>query len=142
MAVGGDVAMTKDGLTLINYFADYDPDLILLGGDIAYDNGYRSCYYSWDNFYDMFDSINKKLNRIVPIVLSVGNHDVGLPVMRKLKIPFNIEDIPYYFLYHPQHSSNDSHNIPAPENRSTFHIHKIGPMLHFHLDSGYLLSFE
>jgi len=33
---------------------EYKPDIIILGGDTVYDDGMRSCYDSWDNFYSMF----------------------------------------------------------------------------------------
>ena len=32
----------------------FNPDVIILGGDIAYDNGMRICYYTWDTFLDLF----------------------------------------------------------------------------------------
>jgi len=43
---------------MTNNIADYDPDIIIIGGDTVYDDGMRTCYYSWDNFYDMFNSLN------------------------------------------------------------------------------------
>ena len=54
MAVGGDVGMTEQGIAMTNNLVQFDPDVIFLGGDLAYDNAIRTCYYSWDNFYDMF----------------------------------------------------------------------------------------
>jgi hypothetical protein len=54
MAVGGDVSMTKEGELITSYLVNYDPDIIIIGGDIAYDDGMRTCYYSWDNFYNIF----------------------------------------------------------------------------------------
>ena len=35
--------------------ASYNPDAILIGGDVAYDSGMKECYYSWDKFYETFD---------------------------------------------------------------------------------------
>jgi 3D (Asp-Asp-Asp) domain-containing protein len=54
LAVGGDVGMTAQGVAMTNHLIAYDPDVILLGGDLVYDNAIRNCYYSWDNFYSMF----------------------------------------------------------------------------------------
>jgi hypothetical protein len=39
---------------MTSYLFQYNPDIIILGGDTVYDDGMRSCYYSWDNFYSMF----------------------------------------------------------------------------------------
>lgn len=54
MAIGGDLGMTKNGEIMTSYLFQYNPDIIILGGDTVYDDGMRSCYYSWDNFYRMF----------------------------------------------------------------------------------------
>jgi predicted MPP superfamily phosphohydrolase len=62
---------------MTSYLVSFSPDIIILGGDTVYDDGMRSCYNSWDEFYTMFEDINSKLNRIVPFVMAVGNHDVG-----------------------------------------------------------------
>lgn len=77
MAIGGDLGMNKNGEIMTSYLNDFAPDVIILGGDTVYDDGMRSCYYSWDNFYRMFEPVYEKLNRLVPIVMSIGNHDVG-----------------------------------------------------------------
>ena len=55
MVVGGDVSLTKEAIRINNHVVNFNPDIIMIGGDIAYDNGLRSCWYSWDNFYRMFD---------------------------------------------------------------------------------------
>jgi metallophosphoesterase superfamily enzyme len=89
MAVGGDIGMTPDAKTLTNYLINENPDVIIIGGDTAYDNAMRTCYYSWDNFYNIFEDLNKKLNRIVPIILTVGNHDVGFDAFATVEIDRN-----------------------------------------------------
>ena len=86
MAVGGDVSMTPEGLTITDNLVNYDPDVIIIGGDITYDDGMRTCYYSWDNFYDIFDELNNKLNRLVPLIMTVGNHDVGFDSMATVQL--------------------------------------------------------
>lgn len=45
---GGDVAYNKAAERLVSKITLFKPDLILIGGDIAYDNGNIHCYYSWD----------------------------------------------------------------------------------------------
>jgi len=46
----------------------------------------RTCYYSWDNFYNLFEDLNNKLGRLVPIIMSIGNHDVGFDSMATVQI--------------------------------------------------------
>jgi len=86
MAVGGDISMTQEGKRITQNLVDYNPDIIIIGGDNTYDDGMRTCYYSWDNFYNLFDELNDKLNRLVPLVMSVGNHDVGFDSMATTEI--------------------------------------------------------
>lgn len=50
---------------------------MIIGGDIAYDNSFAYCYYSWDNFYAMVEKLghqNEAGGRLVPLILSIGNH--------------------------------------------------------------------
>lgn len=55
----------------------------------------------------MFDGLNKKLNRLVPVIFSIGNHDVGFDALATVKLNFNNpDDIPYYFLFNPQEKPN------------------------------------
>ena len=79
--MGGDVGLDEDAWKLTSYLVDYNPHVILMGGDIAYDDGMSTCFNSWDNFYDIFDDLNSKLNRIIPMILTVGNHDVGFDAL-------------------------------------------------------------
>ena len=81
MAVGGDLGMTKAGQQMTNHLTEYKPDIIILGGDTVYDDGMRSCYDSWDNFYNMFEPIYEELGYLVPLVMSIGNHDVGFDAL-------------------------------------------------------------
>lgn len=73
--------MNEDAVKLTSHLVDYDPHVILIGGDIAYDDGMDTCFYSWDNFYNIFEDLNRNVSRIVPIVLTVGNHDVGFDAL-------------------------------------------------------------
>ena len=57
MAVGGDVGLTVNGSKLTSYLIDYKPDVLIIGGDIAYDDAMRTCSYSWDNFYWIFEEL-------------------------------------------------------------------------------------
>jgi hypothetical protein len=84
--------------------------VIVIGGDTAYDDGSKN-YYSWDTVYYLFEELNDGLGRLVPMVYSIGNHDVGFHAMSRVKINMdNEEDIPYYFSFNPHHTLliNDS----------------------------------
>lgn len=116
--------------------------MIVLGGDTTYDDGMRSCYSNWDELYTMFENIYEKIGRLVPLVMSVGNHDVGFDALTDNAISTADEDIPLFFYFNPQHSSTDAKtDIPKLDSRSSFHYHKIGPSLMFNLDSGYVKDF-
>jgi hypothetical protein len=85
----------------------YNPDIIIIGGDNSYDDGMRTCYYSWDNFYDIFDDLNQKMDRLVPLIMSVGNHDVGFDALSNVGVDMELDEVPLYFLYNPQHLPTD-----------------------------------
>lgn len=81
MAVGGDLGMTDEGIKITSFLSDFKPDVIVLGGDTTYDDGMRSCYHTWDEFYGMFEPVYDKVDRLIPIIMSVGNHDVGFDAL-------------------------------------------------------------
>ena len=84
--------------------ATYNPDIIMLGGDIVYDNGFPTCYESWDSFYSAFDFYAfTPNNRIIPFILSVGNHDIGLNAISNVNRSANAKG-PLYFAWNPQNS--------------------------------------
>jgi metallophosphoesterase superfamily enzyme len=107
IVIGGDVGFEGEGIasTLLSHLVEYDPHAIIIGGDDAYDDGYKTCYYSWDTVYYLFEEINQKLKRLVPLVFSIGNHDVGYHALADVKINFDdVENVPYYFTFNPQHT--------------------------------------
>ena len=117
--------------------------MIVIGGDIAYDDGMRSCYYSWDNFYRIFEPLYESMNRLVPLVLSVGNHDVGFDALTDNSINNSTNEMPLFFVYNPQHTafSKYTNSSKASLQKRSYHYHKLGPTIHFNLDSGYISSF-
>ncbi len=107
MAVGGDLGMTKNGEILTSYLDAYAPDVILLGGDTVYDDGMRNCYYSWDNFYHMFEALFDRIGRIIPIVFTVGNHDVGFNALADVVVDRSMANTPLFFVYNPQQAAKN-----------------------------------
>ena len=83
------------------------------------------------------------LNRTVPLIMSVGNHDVGFDALSKASISKDFSKIPLFFMFNPQHGTNQSNSegIPRYDQRSTIHHHLIGNTMHVILDSGYLKKY-
>jgi hypothetical protein len=102
----------------------------------------KNCFYSWDTFYYLFDVLNVKLNRIIPMVLTIGNHDVGYNALANVSVDFyDVENIPYYFTFNPQHKILTK-TVPNASERLSYHYHILGPTVHFNLDSGYIESHQ
>lgn len=140
MVVGGDSSGSDLSSTFIQEATKYNPDVILVGGDIVYDNGDFNCYYCWDYYLSLFDDLNKNSGRLIPLVLAVGNHDVGQDDFEFLDLDKNRNS---FFLMFPQHTVNTSEaQVPLPDERLSYFYHKIGNMLHVTLDSGYLIDYD
>jgi len=147
LAVGGDVGSNEIAQKMTGNLEALDPDVIIIGGDGAYDNGMRSCYYNYDSFLNMFESLNKKLNKIVPIILGIGNHELGIHSMSNVNVEISDSKGPLYFLFFPQHLANENASgsitdIPSPGNRRTYFSQILRNTLHTALDSGYISSFN
>ncbi|MFN3802056.1 metallophosphoesterase [Belliella pelovolcani] len=78
IAIGGDSMHKKEWLEKTNkVVASYDPDFIIIGGDMAYENGLAE---NLNRIYDFFDSYKNTLvtedGRILPCIVAIGNHEV------------------------------------------------------------------
>jgi acid phosphatase type 7 len=75
---GGDTMHDKLFMDKTNKVAlRYDPDFIVLGGDLAYANGLASNTHRWDQWFrSIQEHLVDKENRIVPLVIGIGNHEV------------------------------------------------------------------
>lgn len=78
----------------------------------------------------------------MPLILSVGNHDVGFDSLATVQVSPDKEG-PFFFAFHPQQYADlaTKSGIPDIENRSSSHFHRMGKILMMNLDSGYLQSF-
>ena len=54
LAMGGDVGLDELAKNLTAFLVDFKPHVVIIGGDIAYDDGMKTCLFSWDNFYQLF----------------------------------------------------------------------------------------
>lgn len=78
IVLGGDTMHYKDVFERINRQVNaYEPDFVVFGGDLAYADGLPENVHRW---YDWFDVVKRSLitsdNRIIPIVVAIGNHEV------------------------------------------------------------------
>jgi hypothetical protein len=108
-----------------------DADLIMVGGDIAYDNNIPSCYRAWDYIlirmpYKRQDPATKT-TRVIPFIFGVGNHDLGVNSFSESTIEHNSHE-PVFKHYFPQHT--DDGKIPLLKKRRSYFAHKIGDKLH------------
>lgn len=112
------------------------PAAVVIGGDIAYDNGMPSCWCVWDDWLDRWDEAMVGAQRLVPLVFAVGNHDTGTSaVANTLPPPVVKENLPY-FTYFPFHTVEKG--VPTIADRMSHHVHRIGHALVLSLDSGYV----
>lgn len=77
-ASGGDVRHNIQFTNRVNrHIAQYDPDFIVWGGDIAYADGRDDRAYRW---YEVLDSVMHTLvtpaGRDIPVIIGIGNHEV------------------------------------------------------------------
>lgn len=78
IAVGGDTMHDKKVMERTGKLVmTFDPDFVLIGGDLAYANGDSAQVGRW---YDWFEAYNNSLiadyGRVVPMVVAIGNHEV------------------------------------------------------------------
>lgn len=79
IAIGGDTMHDKKLLEKTNKEAvKYNPHFIIMGGDMAYENGSETAA---DRVHDWFETCRNTLitedNRIIPVVVGIGNHEVA-----------------------------------------------------------------
>jgi hypothetical protein len=142
---GGDVGNDKIARQMNkNTVSKLDPDVILIGGDIAYDNNIPVCYRAWDYIilrmpYQKYEPVTDSI-RIIPFIFAAGNHDLGVNSYSGAKITHNTHE-PVFKHYFPQNTENG--NVPKLSARRTFFSHKIGEkLLIMTLDVGYESAME
>ena len=95
-AFGGDVGNTKEADSITSNLATFKPQVIVIGGDISYDNALCGCILTWDFLMNSLEEVNEQLNLIVPWILTVGNHDVGLNSLARRNLTKEEKIIPYF----------------------------------------------
>lgn len=115
-----------------------EPHVLMIGGDIMYDNGMHECYVVNDRFFQTLHSKLKtmggKTNRLIPYIFAIGNHETGYKYGFDVKTAETIP--PFYYLY-PYHreSTLDASGVEQdvtdgvvnkPIDRRSFYLHTIG----------------
>jgi hypothetical protein len=72
---GGDVGLGSVARDLLGHAARVKPMFIMIGGDIAYDNGAPDASDRWDEWLKMYDEATTSSGAMIPLVMSIGNHE-------------------------------------------------------------------
>jgi hypothetical protein len=97
---GGDMG-TSDNITdLAKPYMKDEPDVILIGGDIAYANGDPDRFERWLEWFDhIYEVTITGKGYLVPMILAIGNHEVND------KRGSAREKAPFFFKLFPQHGN-------------------------------------
>jgi hypothetical protein len=94
---GGDMYRREATVELLKAGAKQEPDVALVGGDMAYADGSFRKGVFWDDWLDNWDkNLRHEDGRMVAMICAIGNHEVnGAFGQPKIRAPF-------YFAYFPQ----------------------------------------
>ena len=95
----------------------------------------------------MIDTLVVASNRLIPIVLAVGNHDVGLNSLSETNMSLSTSETPLYFQFFPQHFKQDDKGkslaeVPEISERRTYFNHIFSGVVFYTLDSGFISTFQ
>ena len=142
---GGDISNDHLAIKMNeNTLQNIDFDLLMIGGDIAYDNNVPSCYHVWDYFLNnlylkRYDTQSNTM-RVIPVIYGSGNHDLGVDSYSNAKILHN-DHSPILKHLFPQNIFNGT--VPNIANRRSYFSHKIGErILILSPDVGYETAIE
>jgi len=136
--VASDLGRTDAMIRVSELISSSDPEFIVIGGDLAYDNGYPACYCTWDWIFSAFRyHLFRPDGALIPLLVAIGNHETQGDLT-------GIENVPFFLDYFPY---SDGVNEPVSEEpyawkeRSLYHSHHFGELMTFvALDSGHVLS--
>lgn len=74
--VSGDHSSDEKSQEMLKLSVEKSPDIILIGGDIVYDNGMLTCYRRWDRMLKEYEKLGiTPSGHMIPLLTSVGNHE-------------------------------------------------------------------
>jgi hypothetical protein len=126
---GGDLGLGSDVRQLHAHAAARKPQFAIIGGDLAYVNGELSDVEDWDEWFDQWeDGMVTPDGLTVPMVLSVGNHEVRGGYLG------GTERAPFYTGFFAQPTSTD---------RPSYFRTRFGALMALYtLDTGHIVSHE
>ena len=155
VVIAGDAGVTDFTDQIMTQMIATRPYLAVIGGDVAYDNGFLSCACTWDSFLSMWESKRVDGRFLVPLSFAAGNHDLAVndnnkgafdPQEKTCSLETITRAKPLFFAWFPHDTVVSSSNIvePAPIcARSTLRKHTIGGLVNIWiLDSAYAVSPE
>lgn len=75
---GGDMGSNDTAAAIFGKAIEQNPDLILIGGDIAYANGNTDNWERWETWFEkIVTQTHKASGKIIPMVLAIGNHETN-----------------------------------------------------------------
>jgi acid phosphatase type 7 len=75
---GGDMSASKAIETIAKKSITDETMALLIGGDVAYANGKTSNYKMWLKWFEIMNrSMRTPNGRLIPLIVSVGNHEVN-----------------------------------------------------------------
>lgn len=75
---GGDMGIDFKARALMRLSAETNPDIAIVGGDIAYANGRLNSVDKWDTWLRYYsEEMVTPEGRTIPAILSIGNHEVN-----------------------------------------------------------------
>lgn len=105
IVTGGDMDITDTAKTVSLLAAKMDPDLVVIGGDLAYANGKLRKSYIWDEWLrNWTDIMVTSDGRLIPIIAAIGNHEVNREEHDTL-----VDKAPFYTRYLRQDDANLSY---------------------------------
>jgi len=140
IVAGGDIGNTRMS-HIMNHevVAKQQPDLLMVGGDISYDNNVPQCYQAWDTLLRdlpiQVKDLDTEFIRIIPIIFGIGNHDIGNSAYTDNDIVYTAHE-PVYKHFFPQNTNEGAD--PELTHRKSYFSHKFGDrLIILSLDAGY-----
>lgn len=153
--VAGDAGVTDFTAQIMTQMIAQSPHVAVIGGDVAYDNGFLSCACTWDAFLALWEARRVEDRFLVPLAFAAGNHDLAvndnnLGAFDLQETGCNPEYItrtkPLFYGWFPFETSTTSLGVVEPRAvcaRSTLHRHAVSGVANIWiLDSAYVASPE
>lgn len=147
LAMGGDAGVSDIGTKVLDKIMTTSPDVLVVAGDSAYDNGFFTCACARDAWLSLIESRRVDGKYLVPLLLSIGNHDIGFyedteggsDYLR----PENCDEsnVPVFFTWFPFSETNGQVNSVC--NRYVNRVHTVPSLVNLWvLDTAYISKSE